>query len=276
MSEAADDIDDRDSQKPWESQKIPHLEEDWDNAPPSKQQNSAAPSMLTATKPLPSLVNGLPFANTTPKEKHDLVTLKHKMSVGNFDLSQTTEFLTITPENNPQDNKVIKRQTRKITDNCQSDLSKANMSYEVTVTSVNGQDTKVESKTDMCFQEIERFHEIWYQNWCPEMTEDQVIKAGNANQPGIQAQVGDFNQYFNQSKKTDGFGGSRMGGSRMGGSRMGGSRMGGSRMGGSRMAGSRMAGSKIAGSAMGGQGLIQSIMGIASGSVNFLSQLFGK
>jgi len=152
MFEAADDIDDRDSQKPWESQKIPHLEEDWDNAPPSKQQNSVVKSTLAATKPLPSLLNGYPFANTAPKEKHYMVTLKHKRSVSNYDLSQTTEILTITTENNPQDNKVLKRQTRKITNNCHLDLSKANMLYEVTVTSVNGQDTSVESKTDMCFE----------------------------------------------------------------------------------------------------------------------------
>ena len=34
-----------------------------------------------------------------------------------------------------------------------------------------------ETKTDMCYEGIDRFHYIWNDNWCPEMTEEQIIKA---------------------------------------------------------------------------------------------------
>jgi len=276
MSQRSNDPnEDRDSQKPWQSEKVPHLDENWDNAVQrSIAVNEVEDMELMEEGPAPS---SMPVMETKPKEIHDLVTLNHKMNVGNFELLQKTEILTITLEDNQDDKKVIKRQTRKIIDHCQTDLSNSQMMYEITETKVNGQKPVTASKTDMCFEEIEYFHNIWDKNWCPEMTEEQIIRAGKANQAGFQTNIPmPFN---NDSKAAFGLGGSRMGGSRMAGSRMagsriGGSRMGGSRMGGSRMGGSRMGGSRMIGSRVAGQGLIENITSAARKSMGILSQLF--
>merc|ERR1712154_557524 len=122
---SADPIEGRDSQKPWESEKIPKLDENWDNAPEqSDDQNNLEDIDFVEEEPVASSV---PFVDTKPQEIHDLVTLKHNMIVGTFELSQKTEILTITLEDNPYDYKVIKRQTRKIIDTCELDLAKAQM-----------------------------------------------------------------------------------------------------------------------------------------------------
>ena len=59
------------------------------------------------------------------------------MTAGTFELSQKTEILSITLENSPYDYKVVERQTIKMIDNCQLDLAKTQMTYEITEKSVN-------------------------------------------------------------------------------------------------------------------------------------------
>ena len=40
----------------------------------------------------------------------------------------------------------------------------------------------------MCYEEIDRFHYIWNNNWCLEMTEELIINTGYGNQAGAQTE----------------------------------------------------------------------------------------
>merc|ERR550539_1301400 len=128
-----DPIEGKDSQKPWKSEKVPNLEEDWNNEPGDANPTEAETDILEGIE---SMEQGpasfAPTIDPRPQESHDLVTLKHNMAVGTYKLSQKTELLTITSDSTPYERKVIKRQTRKIIDICEPDSCKSEWTYEIT------------------------------------------------------------------------------------------------------------------------------------------------
>merc|ERR1711934_6147 len=114
-----EDVGSKDSQKPWESEKVPNLAEDWDNQPEKDLGNEAeAGDILEGIESMGQPSMSPSSYDPRPREFHDVVTTTQQMTVATYKLSQKTEILTITTDTDP---KVVKRQTRKITNLCEPD-----------------------------------------------------------------------------------------------------------------------------------------------------------
>ena len=106
-----EDVGSKDSQKPWESEKVPNLAEDWDNQPEKDLGNEAeAGDILEGIESMDQPSMSPSSYDPRPKEFHDVVTTIQQMTVTTYKLSQKTEILTITTDRDPNYIKVVKRQ----------------------------------------------------------------------------------------------------------------------------------------------------------------------
>jgi len=176
----------KDSQKPWKSEVLPSLKEDWDGKnklEQSKQQQSLGQS--------PS-GNGISYSyfnnDNIPQEYHNLSVIDHKMTVGKFVLSKKQEVDTVTNNDETNYPKIIKRETRKIVDICKTDIDFSERSYQITETHQEGLEPIIDIVTNMCFEEIDGFHYDWNRYWCPEMEEQEIQN---------QAEKQNLSPYFN-------------------------------------------------------------------------------
>jgi len=63
------------------------------------------------------------------------------------------------------------------------------MTYEISETSVNGQNPFTESKSKICSEGIDRYHYACYLNLCSEITKKQMVRA-HGNEPGMVWDIG--------------------------------------------------------------------------------------
>jgi len=163
----------KDSQKPWKSEVLPSLKEHWggeNKVVESKRQQSQAQFPSGNGTSFYSYVN----SDNIPLEYHNSSVMDHKMTVGKFVLSQIREVDTVTNNDDPNYLKIIKRETRKIVDICETDIDFSERSYQITETHQEGFEPIIDIVTNMCFEEIERFHYDWNRFWCPEMEEQEI------------------------------------------------------------------------------------------------------
>merc|ERR1712224_275291 len=166
----------RDSQSPWDSEKLPSLAENWENEGKNVSNEEDLLGGIDQMASVNTRENALGnFQAYLPVQRQNVVVMKHEVLRGKLKLKERREIITINNEEIPGFIKTISTHTRKIIENSALGIIDGNYDpwtkekrVDIIERFTTGQMSTREVTMNLTSpEELKDFEETWAKLWIP-------------------------------------------------------------------------------------------------------------